>query len=139
MSQNDTTQILQQTDTVLKNCLHTVQSLLDSTDNAKFKILLIDSGETFKERSDALKEKLASLQCESPCPTTNLTQPEHSIPPVHSDRQIANILFDYCNESVKEIFTYLNHYKGIDQKVEKKVKDAVKAIERLREHLAEYL
>lgn len=55
------------------------------------------------------------------------------------EKQLASNIFNHCNDSVKKIYTYLNHYKGATKESLKAVKEAVKAIERLREQLADYL
>lgn len=94
----------------------------------------MDSSETMKERKENLEKQLEEngSQCKD--------FSDHANPPSpSSDKEISHLLFDHCNESVKQIYTYLNHYKNVEPPALKAVKEGVKAIERLREYLAEYL
>lgn len=139
MTSNDAVTIYIKTENVLLNAIDAINQVLDYATLPPFKMLLIDSRETLKERCETLQEKQAALQNVLPSTSSAPKDPTDSSPLIHSDKQIAHNLFDCCNTSVKKIYTYLNEYKGIDKKVEKLIKEAVKAIERLREHLAEYL
>lgn len=140
MITNDALEILHKTEDVVQKSIFSVHEVLNDTRHTKFKMLLIDSLETLKERHEMLEDHLKELQDSTIRISTPLNQNKFfSSIPSSSDRQIADRLFDLCNESVKAIYTYLNHYQAIDKKVKKDIKEAVKAIERLREHLAEYL
>ena len=144
MLKSDSLKIFQKTGHVLQKSIIAIQTIIHRAEDVKFKMMLVDSLEILKERCDMIERKLKELQLDNAQTSVKQTPtmaeaPSLELPMTLSDKQIAHVLFDICNETVKKIYTYLNHYKGIDKKVGKLIKEAVKAIERLREHLAEYL
>lgn len=138
MAQNDTITIFEKTMNVVTSSIASIENTLEDVTNSQFKMILINSMETLKERNETLKEHLKKEQnVQQIASATNSSN--STVTPAHCDRQIASGLFDDCNTAVKEIYTYLNHYKDLEKDAKKLIKEAVKAVERLREQLADYL
>lgn len=142
MDKSDAIKIIQQTKQITEYAIVYLKHILNYAGSTPFKMILIDSGETLKERQEMLENCLKEVQGFNFTPDRNALLQKYHFPEnaaTLSDKQIASLLFDLCNNSVKEIYTLLNQYKAINEKITKKIKEAIKAIERLREQLADYL
>lgn len=130
---NDSSELLLKTDEVLQKIMLPIHESFHESINDDFKKVLMTNLLAIKGRHKLLQNELTALTAlETP------TEIPFETPPgckAIFEKQLASNLFDHCNDSVKKIYTYLNHYKGATKESLK----AVKAIERLREQLSDYL
>ena len=132
MIQTDTITLLQKTTCVIDYVILMLRDAIPTVRDTSFKMVLVTRFDTLKERHTMLQHALDTHDATA-------LEVSHTDFDVPLDKGLAHGLFTLCNQCVEAIYTFLNHYKTPEEKVEKLIKEGVKAIERLREDLAPYL
>ena len=132
MIQTDTVTLLQKTDCVVAYVILVLRDTIPTVRDTSFKMVLVTRFDTLKERHTLLQHALEAHDA-------SILEVSHTDFDVPGDKGLVHGLFTLCNQCVEAIYTFINHYKPPNQKVENLIKEGVKAIERLREDLAPYL
>ena len=137
MVNNDTIELLRECNAGVKMGISSIEEVLDSVDDEKFKSLLIDSKKEHEKLGDETRTLLNDYQDSGKKPNAMAkgmswmkTNVMLAVEP--GDDTVADLITDGCNMGVKSLHKYLNKYKA----AEEKAKDITKRLINIEERLA---
>ena len=137
MVNNDTIELLRECNAGVKMGISSIEEVLDSVDDEKFKSLLVDSKKEHEKLGDETRTLLNDYQDSGKKPNAMAkgmswmkTNVMLAVEP--GDDTVADLITDGCNMGVKSLHKYLNKYKA----AEEKAKDITKRLINIEERLA---
>jgi len=144
MTNNDTLQLLKETDKGVQMAIYSFDQLLDNVHDPALKKIITDSRNDHKrlknETGDLLKAN-GSCEEEPPMMAKGMAWMETNwkMSMENSDRVIADIITKGCDMGSKNLHKYINQYAGADPAAADTAKKLIKLEEDLTEELRLYL
>lgn len=137
MVENDTIELLRECNAGVKMGISSIDEVLDSVEDEKFKKLLVDSKKEHEKLGEETRTLLNDYQDSGKKPNAMAkgmswmkTNVMLAVEP--GDDTVADLITDGCNMGVKSLHKYLNKYKA----AEEKAKDITKRLINIEERLA---
>ncbi len=137
MVENDTIELLRECNAGVKMGISSIDEVLDSVEDEKFKKLLTDSKKEHEKLGEETRTLLNDYQDSGKKPNAMAkgmswmkTNVMLAVEP--GDDTVADLITDGCNMGVKSLHKYLNKYKA----AEEKAKDITKRLINIEERLA---
>ncbi len=142
--QTDTVKLLRECDSGAKTAVNSINEMLDKVKNPDLLALLTKSLLTHQKLQVEIGEYITEIGAETKDPPlmakamswmkTNIKMMENN-----EDKTIAALVLDGCNMGIKQLCSYINEFKGADEKSQSLAKKIVKEEEHLIEELKNYL
>ena len=144
MLDQETLALLKKNETEVKKSITAIKNVLEPMKNPEFKLMVLQHKDALKAEDKAIEEKLKQEQ--------DVASGSHKITEAVSkvianakllaekdDKHIAALLFDSCNDSLKELYSAFNANNLADDPVKAKATNIIQILITLREDLITYL
>lgn len=136
--------LLKKCEDEVKKSISSIKNLLDPMKDPDFKLMVIKSKDALKQYAEQLNNKLTALE--------NIEQEENKMTQAVSkviantklllektDAHIASLLFDTCNECLKQLYKAINENNCADSSCKALATTVIETLIDLRENLIAYL
>lgn len=144
MPEQDTIRLLRECDAGIKMGVASIDDVLESVKNDKFKELLEKCKDDHNKLKDELQEELDKYNDDGKNPnpiakSMSWMKTNTKLAVDESDETIADLMTEGCNMGVKSLCRYLNQYKNADDKSKAIAKKLIKLERELTEDICIYL